>query len=117
MGCFGDDEMTDRIIGDLKNERQKQETRYGWITKHTPPLSSDNVLVILAQLGEASSSLNYLTLLRDSETSDEETEETCKADYRKKLISVAACAIRTVEQLDAVTSQTLESSEVSSPYQ
>jgi hypothetical protein len=102
--------MTERIIGDLRNEREKQETRYGEYTKYTSPLSSDNIIVIVTQLGEASNSLNYLTMLRNSGASDEETVETLKAAYRKKLISVAACAVRTIEQLDSVNLQSLADS-------
>lgn len=101
--------MTDRIIGDLRNERQKQETRYGEYRQYTSPLSSDNVIIILTQLGEAADSLNYVTMLRNLGTSDQETEETCLANYRKKLVSVAACAIRTIEQLDEVNYQAVSS--------
>ena len=100
--------MTERIIEDLQNERKKQEERYGEYSQHVSPFSSDNIIVIVTQLGEASDSLNYLNLLRNSGTDNEETESTLKSHYRKKLISVAACAIKVLEQLDSISPQTEE---------
>lgn len=92
--------MTEKILGEIKDERKKQDERYSVITREVSPFDTHNISVIVAQLGEASESLNYLNSMRSIGVPDEETGETIKAAYRKKIISVAACAIQVLEKLD-----------------